>query len=111
MGGAKKASLAQSEKKQQQMQTSKQDGKQPKGAKPKTTPDKKAGSSDISNLSEQELMAELSKMKAITPYQVASRYNVKVSMAKDILQKMEHRGQIHMVARSGGTKVYSSLST
>ena len=109
MGGAKKASLAQSEK-QQQMQTSK-DGKQPKGAKPKATPDKKAGSSDISNLSEKELMAELTKMKAITPYQVASRYNVKVSMAKDILQKMENRGQIHMVASSGGIKVYRSLST
>ena len=110
MGGAKKASLAQSER-QQQMQTSKQDGKQPKGAKQKATPDKKAGSSDISNLSEQELMAELSKMKAITPYQVASRYNVKVSLAKNILQKMEQRGQIHMVASSGGIKVYRSLSS
>jgi small subunit ribosomal protein S25e len=110
MGGAKKASLAQSEK-QQQMQTTKQDGKQPKGAKPKATPDRKTGSSDISNLSEKELMAELGKMKAITPYQVASRYNVKVSQAKDILQRMENRGQIHMVASSGGTKVYRSLST
>ena len=109
MGGAKKASLAQSEK-QQQMQTSRQDGKQPKGVKPKAAPEKKAGSSDISNLSEQELVAELTKMKAITPYQVASRYNVKVSVAKDILQKMEHRGQIHMVASSGGIKVYRPIS-
>ncbi len=110
MGGAKKASLAQSEK-QQQMQTSKQEGKQPKGAKTKANPEKKAGSGDISDLSEKELVAELSKMKAITPYQVASRYNVKVSIAKDVLQRMESRGQIHLVASSGGLKVYRSLST
>ncbi len=109
MGGAKKASLAQSEK-QQQMQTSKQEGKQPKSAKQKAPPEKKGGSSDILTISEQELVSELTKMKAITPYQVASRYNVKVSLAKDILERLKNRGQIRMVASSGGMKVYSPLS-
>jgi len=100
--------LAQSEK-QQQMQTSKQEGKQPKSAK-KAPPEKKGGSSDILTISEQELVSELTKMKAITPYQVASRYNVKVSLAKDILERLKNRGQIRMVASSGGMKVYSPLS-
>jgi len=107
MGGAKKLSLAQAEK-QQRMQTGKQDKK---SANPKTraVAEKKVGSIDLPDLTEKELMAELSKMRAITPYQVASRYTVKLSVAKSILDKMEQRGQIRMVSRNGNVKIYRTL--
>ena len=108
MGGAKKLSLAQAEK-QQGMQTGKQD-KKPASTKPKTVAEKKVGSLDLPDLKENELMAELSKMKAITPYQVASRYNVKLGVAKNLLSKMEQRGYIKMVSRNGNMKIYRALA-
>jgi small subunit ribosomal protein S25e len=107
MGGAKKRSLAQAEK-QQSIQTEKQD-KKPATAKPKTVAEKKVGSNDLPNLTENELMAELSKMRAITPYQVASKYSVKLGVAKNLLSKMEQRGYIKMVSRNGNVKIYSAL--
>ncbi len=108
MGGAKKLSLAQAEK-QQGMQTKKQD-KKTRTAKPKIVSEKKVGSIDLPDLKENELMAELSKMKAITPYQLASRYNVKISVAKNLLSKMEQRGYIKMVFRNGNVKIYKALA-
>lgn len=108
MGGAKKLSLAQAER-QQSRQTGKQ-GKKSAKAKPKIVAEKKVGSLDLPDLKENELMAELSKMKAITLYQVASRYNVKLSVAKKLLNKMEQRGYIKMVSRNGNMKIYKALA-
>jgi ribosomal protein S25 len=54
-------------------------------------------------------MAELSKMRAVTPYQVASKYNVKIGVAKNLLERMELRGHIAMVSRNGSTKIYRAL--
>ena len=104
MGGAKKLSLAQAEK-QQGMQTGKQE-KKPNAPKPKVAVEKKVGSIDLPELKENELVAELSKMKAITPFQVSSRYSVKLSVAKTLLDKMEQRGFIKMVCRNGSLKIY-----
>ena len=105
MGGAKKLSLAQAEK-QQGMQTGKQE-KKPNAPKPKAV-EKKVGSIDLPELKENELVAELSKMKAITPFQVSSRYSVKLSVAKILLDKMEQRGFIKMVSRNGNLKIYQT---
>jgi small subunit ribosomal protein S25e len=107
MGGAKKRSLAQAEK-QQQIQTGK-DEKKPSTTKPKATTEKKMGSIDLPDLTEKELIVELSKMKAITPYQVASRYNVKLGVAKNFLSKMEQRGYIKMVSRNANVRIYRTL--
>lgn len=109
MGGAKKASLAQAEK-QQYRQAAKQEGKRQKAANPKGTQEKRVGSSNLLNLSEKELVSELTKMKAITPYQVASRYNIKVSLAKHMLEHLKSKGQILVAANAGGMKVYKPLS-
>jgi len=107
MGGAKKLSLAQTEKRQQTQ--SREQEKKPASTKPKTVAEKKMGSIDIPDLTEKELMAELSKMKAITPYQVASRYNVKLGVAKNLLSRMEQRGYIKMVSRNANVKIYRTL--
>lgn len=108
MGGAKKFTLAQAEK-QQQMQTAKQE--QQKTAKTKAALEKKTATTNIMNLNDKELVAELTKMKAITPYQVASRYNIKVSAAKDLLHRIERHGQLQIIASSGGLKVYRPVVT
>ena len=104
MGGAKKLTLAQVGKRQQQ-QATKQEQKQ-KSAKTKETAEKKVGGIDLKNVSEKELIAELTKMKAITPYQVATRYNLKISAAKNLLSMMERRGFLHIVAGNSNLRLY-----
>jgi len=101
MGGAKKKSLAQAEK-QQDLQSQKPDKK--KSAKQQM--EKKISGIDISNIKEKELDVELSKMKAITPYTIATRYNLKLSIAKDLLESLERLGKIQQVAGSSNLKVY-----
>jgi small subunit ribosomal protein S25e len=107
MGGAKKLSMAQAEK-QQKMQTGKQE-KQPASPKGKPTIEKKVGSIELPNLTEKDLLAELSKMRAVTPFQVASKYNVKIGVAKNLLERMAQRGHITMVSRNGSVKIYKAL--
>jgi len=104
MGGAKKKSLAQAEK-QQDLQSQKQEKQQDKKKTPKQM-EKKISGIDISNIKEKELDAELSKMKAITPYSLATRYGLKLSIAKDLLESLERLGKIQQVAGSSNLKVY-----
>jgi len=106
MGGAKKRTLAQAEKQQTQARSEEKKQGTPKS---KTVAEKKVGSIDLPDQTEKELMAELSKMRAITPYQVASRYNVKMSVAKNLLSKMEQRGHIKMVSRNANVKIYTAI--
>ena len=110
MGGAKKLSLARAEK-QQGMQTDKQE-KNPASTKSKTPAraEKKVGSIDLPDLKENELLSELLKMKAITPYQVASKYSIKLGVAKNLLSQMEQRGYIKMISRNGNLKIYKALA-
>jgi small subunit ribosomal protein S25e len=105
MGGAKKRSLAQAEK-QQQMQTTKQQKDQKAAAKAgKAEAQEKAGRFTDQDLTEKELN-ELAKIKALTPYAVATKYNIKLSVAKDILETLEKKKAVQQVASGGGFKVY-----
>jgi ribosomal protein S25 len=103
MGGAKKKSIAQAEK-QQTLQSSKQEKTdKKKGSKPA---EKKLGGIDLPNVKDKDLIAELSKMKAITPYSVATRYNLKIGIAKDLLETLENGGSIQRVAGNSALRVY-----
>ena len=104
MGGAKKKSMAQAEK-QQDMQSQKQDKTQDKKKTTKQM-EKKISGVDMSNIKEKELDAELSKMRAITPYTVATRYNLKMGIAKDLLESLERSGKIQQVAGRSNIKIY-----
>ncbi|MDQ1281574.1 MAG: small subunit ribosomal protein S25e [Thermoproteota archaeon] len=103
MGGAKKKSMAQAEK-QQTLQSQKQEKTDKKKGSKLT--DKKLGGIDFPNVKDKELMAELTKMKAITPYSVATRYNLKISIAKDLLETLETSGNIQRVAGNSALRVY-----
>jgi small subunit ribosomal protein S25e len=108
MGGAKKLSLAQAEKRQR-MQSTKQEQEQKQKGKLKETADKKAGGVSLQSLAEKDLVAELNRMRAITPYQVASRFGIKISAAKDVLQRVERRGHIKLVAGNSSLKIYRPI--
>jgi ribosomal protein S25 len=48
----------------------------------------------------------MKKMKAITPYSVASRLDLRISVAKDLLQQLEQKGKIEYVSGSKSLKIY-----
>jgi ribosomal protein S25 len=48
-------------------------------------------------------------MKALTPYTVATRFDLRLSVAKDFLEDLERRGIVEYVSGSKNLKVYKPL--
>ena len=69
-------------KMERQQQTKKEDEK--KGGRVEKT----IGSLDIPDMSSQELMEQLGKMKAITTPGLAIQFNIKISTAKKLLEQL-----------------------
>ena len=105
LGGAKKRSLKQTEK-QQELRTKKLQKDQRRTRSDSKTFNKKRWGIDISSLSDKDLAGDFSKMKAITPYLVASKYDVRLSTAKNLLETLEKRGLIQLVAMNSNLKLY-----
>jgi len=89
-------------KKMEKQQAAK--GKEEKKAKEKR--DKIIGAVDIPDATSDEVMGALKGMKAITPTGVASKFNLKVSVAKKMLRELEDNGTLELAARSQNLKVY-----
>ena len=64
------------------------------------------GSVDMPDINSKEVMGALTGMKAITATGVATRFNLKISVAKRMLNMLEEKGTIKMVTRSSNLKVY-----
>jgi len=47
-------------------------------------------------------------MHVLTPYAVASRFNIRISAAKDFLEQLEENGTIHLVSGSHDIKIYKA---
>ncbi len=94
--------------KQQQIQSKREaeSAAAKKGGKGKP-PEKKASGIGLPNVESKELLEELSKMRAVTPYGVASRFNVKLSVAKDILEELERRRVVQQVGGNSRIRIYS----
>ena len=108
MGGAKKKSLAQMEKQQTQQDAAA--AKKPEAAKKskgKTVADKKTvGGITLPNFDDPKLNGELSKLGALTPYAIATQFNVRLSVARDILEELERRRLVKPVGGNARIKVY-----
>ena len=52
------------------------------------------------------LIDEIRKMKVITPFATSSRFGLRISIAKDLLEELERKKIIELVSRSRKTKVY-----
>jgi len=81
-----------------------QDTEAPKEEKKK---EKIVGSVDAINANSPELMDAMKKMKAITPPAIASQFNLKVSVAKRMLDELDKKGTIKLVAHTNNLRVYS----
>ena len=105
MGGKKKLNLKQIERSQERQQTQTKDGKS--GGRP--VADKKAAGIFPPDPKSDKVIGELKKMKVLTPYSVASRFNLRLSIAKDFLEELEQIGNIEFVSGSRSIKIYKTL--
>jgi len=64
------------------------------------------GSVDMPDINSKEVLGALKGMKAITATGVATRFNLKISVAKRMLNMLEEKGTVKMVTRSSNLKVY-----
>ncbi len=103
MGGAKKKSLAQMEKAQDQQDKKTEPRKEKKG---KQIVEKKARGIDVPDLEDTRFLSELSKMGAITPYALASQFNLRISVAKDLLEELERKRLVKSVAGNSRIRIY-----
>ena len=68
---------------------------------------KTIGALDIPEMTTDELMEQLGKMKAITPTGLAIHYNLKVSTSKKLLKELVEQKVITLASRSHNLKVYT----
>ncbi len=100
MGGKKKRSLKQAEKAQRKKAAE----ERKKSAAEATT--KKVLSINIPKMSSREILDEIKKMRVITPYEISSKYEVRISLAKDFLEELERKGYIQLVSKNRDLRIY-----
>jgi len=105
MGGAKKKSLVSAEK-QQNLRDSKQNKEKSSKSRKETYQNQEYN--NLPDISDKDL-TELKKMKSLTLYSIAIKYNVKLSIAKSLLKTLKARNVIQLVVSSGGRKVYKVI--
>lgn len=102
MGGKKKLSLKQMER----MQEKKDEQEKKKKEKGAASKERKASAVVPPDVKNEKIIAELKKMHVLTPYAVASRYNIRISAAKDFLEELEQNGTVQLVSGSHNIKIY-----
>lgn len=107
MGGAKKKSLAQMEKSQAQTATAEKKPETPvKKPKGKPIAEKRARGIDMPNIEDQKFLSELSKIGAITPFSLANQFNIRISVAKDLLEELERKRVVNSVGGNARIRIY-----
>ena len=100
MGGKKKLTLKQMER--TQVKKDEQKGRKSSGG---SAAEKKPGIV-LPDPKSEKIIGELKKIKALTPYAVASRFDLRLSLARDLLEELERRGVIEYVSGSRNIKIY-----
>ncbi len=106
MGGKKKLGLKQMERQQvkEDEEKSSKEKKEKKSGSPK---ERKTNINVIPpDAKNDKIVAEIKKMPVLTPYAVATKYNVRISAAKNFLQQLEQNGAVQLVSGSHNIKVY-----
>jgi small subunit ribosomal protein S25e len=109
MGGKKKLGLKQMER----MQTRKDEEEEEKKKKEKAgSPKEKKAIGIISpDAKNEKIVNEINKMNVLTPYTVASRFNIRISAAKDFLEQLEENGAVQLVSGSHNIKIYKPVTS
>jgi len=75
-------------------------------AKGKTIAEKKTSGINLPNFEDAKFMGELSKIGALTPYSIATQFNVRLSVARDILEELERRRLVKSAGGNTRIKIY-----
>jgi small subunit ribosomal protein S25e len=107
MGGKKKLTMKQMEREQTKKD---EEAKEKKDKKEKagSPREKRPASVIIPDVKGGKPVEELKKMRVLTPYAVASRFNIRISTAKDFLEKLEGSGAVQRVAGNHYIKIYKT---
>jgi ribosomal protein S25 len=106
MGGKKKLGIKQMEK--QQVREDDDKSKEAAKKKEKAGPPKERRVIGVivPDSKDQKLVAEIKKMGVLTPYAVSTRYGIRISAAKDLLEQLEANGSVQLVSGSHNIKIY-----
>lgn len=104
MGGKKKLNLKQMERTQDK-KDEQEKKKKDKGGAPK---EKRASAVVPPDARNEKTIAEIKKMHVLTPFAVATRYNIRISAAKDFLQQLHQNGTIQLISGSHSIKIYKA---
>jgi small subunit ribosomal protein S25e len=106
MGGKKKLNLKQMERMQDKKdEQDKEKKKKEKAGAPKERKPSAVISPDYRS---EKTLSELKKMHVLTPYSVATRFNIRISAAKDFLEQLQENGAIQLVSGSHNIKIYKA---
>ncbi len=103
MGGKKKVGIKQMEKQQVKEDETKEAKKKEKAGPPKERKSIGIMAPDAKN---DKIVGEIKKMNVLTPYAVATKYNIRISIAKDFLEQLEANGAVQLVSGSHNIKIY-----
>jgi ribosomal protein S25 len=70
--------------------------------------EKKSRGITLPDIKSTKVIGELKTMKALTPYTVASRFDLRLSVAKNFLEELERRRIIEYVSGSKNLKIYKT---
>ncbi|NIR86528.1 hypothetical protein GWO13_02720 [Candidatus Bathyarchaeota archaeon] len=101
MGGKKKLTLKQMEK----MGKKKERKRREKGSGGSATEKRAIGIVPPDSRSK-KVISQLNKMRVLTPYTVATRFDLRLSVARDFLEELEKQGVVEFVSGSKNLKVY-----
>ena len=110
MGGKKKIGLKQMER-QQSRQGEGEKAKEKKKEKTGPLKEKKTIGVIAPDVKNEKFVAEIKKMNVLTPYAVASRFNIRISAAKDFLKQLEEEGAVQLVSGSHNIKIYKPAAS
>ncbi|MEM2999276.1 MAG: hypothetical protein QXV09_03585 [Candidatus Bathyarchaeia archaeon] len=105
MGGKKKLGLKQMERMQARKDEEEKaaEKKKEKAGPPK---EKKPAAVIPPDANNEKIIGEIKKMNVLTPYTVASKFNIRISTAKDFLEQLEQKGILELASGSHNIKIY-----
>jgi small subunit ribosomal protein S25e len=107
MGGKTKKSITAMEK-QQKLREKKE--KKVKEEKREEKKEKRISSPLLPLEVVKQLENELNNIKCLTPYVLASKFGLKIGVAKSVLKELESRGVLKCVARGSRISVYTPVN-
>jgi small subunit ribosomal protein S25e len=103
MGGKKKLSLKQMERSQEKKDAEEKEKKKEKAGPSK---EKKLPAVIPPDAKSDKVISELKKMHVLTPYSVATHFNMRMSAAKELLDQLKENGAIQLVSGNHNIKIY-----